>query len=375
MAYVERRNGAPGVADNVRNYVHIESGRVEWVDYLKGFCILLVVMLHSVAGVEKAAGQDGWMHLFIEIAQPMRMPAFFLASGLFFMRSVDKPLNRFLDGKILHFAYFYILWLTIQFAFKAPGIAADGGVLAPIGNYLLAFVQPFGTLWFIYILPVFFIVTRMVRRFSPHMVLGVAVLLQILPIHTGSMIIDMFANYFVWFFAGYAFSDVVFRLAVRAQDRPLYFMAATAAIVLVTWFATAWMIPLSALPGWAASGVEGSAIAFSMMPVISLLLGIWGVIALVSVSAVLAKLHQGEFIRWCGAHSIVIYLAFFLPMAVTRVVLLKMGVIPDIGTVSLLVWIAAVIGPIVLFWLVQRTGYGGFLFERPRWARLEAVRQ
>ncbi|WP_419907155.1 hypothetical protein [Hoeflea sp.] len=44
----------------------------------------------------------------------------------------------------------------------------------------------------------------------------------------------------------------------------------------------------------------------------------------------------------------------------------------DIGTISLLVWIAAVAGPIVLFWIVQLTGFGRFLFERPKWARFEA---
>ena len=42
-----------------------------------------------------------------------------------------------------------------------------------------------------------------------------------------------------------------------------------------------------------------------------------------------------------GANSIVIYLAFFLPMAATRIVLLKTGIITDLGTISLLVTVAA----------------------------------
>ncbi|MDA4845284.1 acyltransferase family protein [Hoeflea sp. E7-10] len=354
----------------MRDYVHLESGRVVWVDYLKGFCILLVVMLHSVAGVEKAAGADGWMHIFVEVSQPMRMPAFFLASGLFFMRGVDKPLGRFLDTKVLHFAYFYVLWLTIQFAFKAPGMAAEGGLAAPFVNYLLAFVQPFGTLWFIYILPVFFIVTRLVRTVPVPIVLAAAVLLQVLPIHTGAVVIDEFASYFVWFFAGYALSGQVFALADFARRNPVTMLAVTIAIMAVTWFATRWAAPVAGLPDWVADFTDASTIAFSMMPVVSLILGIGGVVALVSLSAVLSAFGKGEFIRWCGAHSIVIYLAFFLPMAVTRVVLLKLGVVTDIGTVSLLVWIAAVAGPVLLFWLVQITGLGRFLFERPRWARL-----
>ena len=44
-----------------------------------------------------------------------------------------------------------------------------------------------------------------------------------------------------------------------------------------------------------------------------------------------------------------IYLAFFLPMAVSRAVLLKSGIISDVGTISLLVTLAGIIAPIVLY--------------------------
>ena len=35
-------------------------------------------------------------------------------------------LADYLDRKVLHFAYFYVLWLTIQFAFKAPALPPRG---------------------------------------------------------------------------------------------------------------------------------------------------------------------------------------------------------------------------------------------------------
>ncbi len=49
-------------------------------------------------------------------------------------------------------------------------------------------------------------------------------------------------------------------------------------------------------------------------------------------------------LRYCGRNSIVIYLAFFLPMALSRTLLLKTGWIADIGVVSLLVTATGVIG-------------------------------
>ena len=98
------------------------SERVDWVDVAKGFCIIMVVMMHSTLGVEKAAGEPGWMGHFVEFARPFRMPDFFLIAGLFLASRIDAPWRLYLDRKVLHFVYFYALWLTIQFAFKAPGM-------------------------------------------------------------------------------------------------------------------------------------------------------------------------------------------------------------------------------------------------------------
>ena len=57
-----------------------------------------------------------------------------------------------------------MLWLTIQFAFKAPAFAAEGGIAGVGQRILLAFIDPFGTIWFIYLLPIFFVVARLTRR-------------------------------------------------------------------------------------------------------------------------------------------------------------------------------------------------------------------
>jgi len=78
-------------------------------------------------------------------------------------------------------------------------------------------------------------------------------------------------------------------------------------------------------------------------------------------------------LRYLGANSIVVYLAFFLGMAASRVVLLKTGIITDIGTISLLVTAAGVAGALILFWAVRNTPLR-FLFVRPDWAKLERKR-
>jgi uncharacterized membrane protein YcfT len=79
--------------DMARHGQSSQSGsgdRVAWVDYAKGFCIIFVVMMHSTLGVENALGQQGWLHAAVEFARPFRMPNFFLISGLFLNRVIDR---------------------------------------------------------------------------------------------------------------------------------------------------------------------------------------------------------------------------------------------------------------------------------------------
>ncbi len=97
---------------------------------------------------------------------------------------------------------------------------------------------------------------------------------------------------------------------------------------------------------------------------VSLVLGFAGACAIITMGTLLARAQWLNVFRFCGEHSIVIYLAFFLPMAATRTLLLRTGIIPDIGAVSLIVTIVGVIGSLAIWQIALRLG-GNFLFERP----------
>jgi len=347
--------------------VIVDSGRVDWVDYAKGICIIFVVMMHSTLGVEKAAGDTGYMNLLVQFAKPFRMPDFFLISGLFLGLVIDRPWLRYLDRKVVHFFYFYVLWAAIQFALKAPGWLA-GGMSGPdiIGEWLLTFIEPFGTLWFIYLLPIFFVATRLLKRVPWPIVLGGAALLEILPVHTGWTVPDEFASRYIYFLAGYYFAAGIFRLAESARNRSAIALGFLALWAVINAWATFAPIP-AMLQGW--HNVDARVV--SDLPLISLALGAAGAIAIITGTALLSKLRIAAFLKFLGRNSIVVYLAFFLPMAASRAVLLRFAEFFDIGTISLLVTAIGVIGPVLLLAFIRITGFGGFLFTRPDWARLE----
>ena len=347
------------------------TSRVGWVDTAKGICIIFVVMMHSTLGVGLALDETGWMHDVVAFARPFRMPDFFLISGLFLGLVIDRPWLRYIDRKVVHFLYFYILWLTIQFAFKAPVMAVEEGLSAPIVQYLYSFIQPFGTLWFIYMLPIFFIFTRLVKGLPVWFVLLWAAVLEMLPIHTGWMLFDEFCARYVYFFAGYALASRIFVLADWVAEHRGASLAGLAVWALIN----AWFVSMP-VPEWLAFAVQPLGPAegepgLATLPLISLVLGAAGAMAIVTVSSLVAGSRWTGWLSWLGEHSIVVYLAFFLPMATARVVLTKTGIITDVGTISLLVTIAGVVGPVVLYLLIQRIGWGRFLFERPAWAYID----
>ena len=331
-------NGTPVVTG--RN----PSTRVDWVDYAKGICIVMVVMMHSVLGVELAAGESGFMHPLVAFAKPFRMPDFFLISGLFLSLVIDRDWRTYLDRKVVHFAYFYVLWVTIQFGFKAPAFAAETSWAHAGFLYVESFIEPFGTLWFIYLLPVFFVVTKATRRVPPLLIWSIPALLEMAHFITGWTVIDEFCARFVYFYTGYLFADHVFVLSDRARARPV--------------------LALLALVLWAI--LDGSLVklGFSEWPLVSLVLGLVGASAIVTIGTLFAKMQWLNFLRFCGEHSIVIYLAFFLPMAAARTLLLRTGIIPDVGTMSLVVTLVALFGALAIWRIALKMG-ANFLFERP----------
>lgn len=324
------------------------ADRVDWVDYAKGWCIILVVMMHSTYGVEEALGRESWLNDVIAWARPFRMPDFFLIAGLFLSHTIDRPWRDYLDRKLLHFAYFLVLWTLIQGVPKLL-ISQDGDWLAVFRGLAFAMVEPFGTLWFIYLLPIFFVVTKLLPRRQTRVALFLAAMAQIASIHTGSVVADEFAGRYVYFLAGYAFAPQIFAFAARARAYPREAFA-----LLLAW-----------------GVLNGLAVRCGVAPLpgVSLILGFSGAAAVVAFSALLAQAGVLTFLPKLGARSLVVYLAFFLPMAATRVALLKSGLIDDAGLVALIVTGSAILFPLALHRALRGTPFV-FLFERPAIFRL-----
>jgi uncharacterized membrane protein YcfT len=342
------------------------NDRLSWVDTAKGMSIILVVMMYSVFNVGQDAEGVGLFHYMIGFATPFRMPEFFLISGLFLDQVLARNWKGYADRRVVHYLYFYALWAVIHIVLKVGIMSADP--LAAGNDLLWAIVEPYGVLWFIYLLAAFSLVAKVFYELkAPRwLVLAFAAAFQMSPVVTGSYLIDQFAEYFVYFYAGYMFAPSIFKLV----DFALKHIGVTLAALFVYAAVNAALV---FSPGYAVLP-EHIQMGYAAIPGVHLILAMIGSLALCVTAGLLSRLPFMGWLRWLGERSIVVYLVFVLPMSFARIALSKLGLIQDVTLSSLLVMVIATLASIALYLLVQWAGRGKFLFERPGWAHIPGTK-
>ena len=118
----------------------------------------------------------------------------------------------------MHFVYFYVLWVTIQFAFKAPGDRGRAWAGAACG--LRSISKPSSSrsarCGSSICCRSSSSSTKLTRAAAAARDLAVGAALEIAPIHTGWTVIDEFAGRFVYFYTGYMLAPHIFALPTSA---------------------------------------------------------------------------------------------------------------------------------------------------------------
>src|SRR3982751_6403193 len=179
-----------------------QPNRLSWVDSAKGMSIILVVMMYSVFNVGQDAEGVGLFHYVIGFATPFRMPEFFLISGLFLDQVLARNWRAYADRRVLHYFYFYALWAVIHIVLKV-GIMS-GSPAEAVQELALSIVEPYGVLWFIYLLAALSLVVKLLYDLKAprDAVWAFGAAFQMAHVQTGSYLVDQFAAYFVYFYSG-----------------------------------------------------------------------------------------------------------------------------------------------------------------------------
>ena len=188
--------------------------RVEWADTAKGLSIIGVCLMHIVTAVPD--GTSTPLGLLSSFLDPLRMPLFFLVSGLFAHRVLERTLGDLWYRRLWFLLVPYLVFTPFQALIRLH-MAGN----ADLSHLIQAILFGDPGLWFLYTLMVYNIVAWLLRR-QPAVV---ALALSFVPICAGMMTgwvqTHSFRQAFIYmpiFFAGLHFRTWFFALANKAGN-------------------------------------------------------------------------------------------------------------------------------------------------------------
>lgn len=158
-----------------------------WINQIKGLCICLVVIYHSVitfyptlTGLESSLAitlAKAWTYLNLYLA-PFRMPVFFFISGFLIRRYLASvPWKQCLDKRVVSILYVLLLWGLLQWLcltqinhWLAPerdlSASANAAYATSPAGFLVSLLTASTSLWYLYALVVYFVVLKALHRWQ-----------------------------------------------------------------------------------------------------------------------------------------------------------------------------------------------------------------
>ena len=152
-------------------------GRLDWVDAGRGIAICLVVLFHTVNWLAAAGAEVGAWAEVNRILSSLRMPLFFVLSGLFAGKWLVASWRDLWTRKLRLFVWVFLLWTAIGLVAFMVGVRVmlgQGSVRGAVLTFLTGPVMPKLELWFIWALAIFFVLAKVTARVPPWAQLAVA---------------------------------------------------------------------------------------------------------------------------------------------------------------------------------------------------------
>ncbi len=171
------------------------SNRLQWMDFTRGICILLIIFLHS-SNILKNVGIacPTSLEVFNKIFEPYRMPLLMFISGMLLHKSLLKPVKSNIYRKFCLIFWPLLVWsmfiyaaqnrLTWEFIFKTP-------IIAP------------SILWYLWFLFAYYVLAIFIHTYSLPVILVIVACLvssEFLPTYVR---MNRFPLLFAFFLAGH----------------------------------------------------------------------------------------------------------------------------------------------------------------------------
>ncbi|TIC79373.1 acyltransferase [Nocardioides sp. GY 10127] len=313
------------------------TGRLDWVDVAKGACILLVVLHHASTKnllvqlpADLAWVADGWFELSTAL-KPIRMPLFFVLSGLVAAPAVHRPW-RVARRRVLGPAWLHLVWLPVLVLVLAVEPTLPANRLTGPGAVALDLLWASTSLWFLYALAAYFVLVKLVAGLPRVPVLLVLTAVAATASYVPTEHWNRFSVVFhvVFFAVGALAPDLVHALVRWVSRVPL--PVAVGAYVL-TWWALDAVLP-----------AEPVSVLLLLAAVVGVPMGLRAALAV--------RGRPARGLAWLGRRTLPVYVlhlpllavAVHLPLAAA---LAAVADAPDLGG-PLVAAVAAWLAPVVL---------------------------
>lgn len=317
------------------------STRLVWVDYVKGMSISAIVIYHVMVGLETSelVVRGTAFQVLSDLIGVTGMPMFFFMSGMFVIRGAYRKPRPFLAEKLKTLVYPYFLWVLIYAAIQ---YMAGSSVNHPIDITQLwrAIYLPPWHYWFMYVMFVlcllFVIAARL--RIPPAAMLALGAVLYLLHgnVNMGPWVIPYMVSQWLVFFAlgGVINGRGPILWISHAQDRLLIGIIAVA------------------LP----AAVMALYLGVKDVPPTQIVLFVPGGLFMLSTAILLRRHNVLRIVEHIGRRSMAVYVAHVIPLAATRIVLLKLGV-ESVLLHAVLGSLAGILGPYLLAETMERLNF------------------
>ncbi|MEO9325924.1 acyltransferase family protein [Nocardioides sp. C4-1] len=344
----------------------VRAPRQQWADVAKGTCIVLVVLWHVTRKDYLALDWDlgapvtGAWGTASEVLLPVRMPLFFLISGLFSARLLQRSWPEVWRRRVAPMLWLLVVWTLLHtLLFRlTPGFdtaVADD----PVGLLVQLTVTP-GNLWYLLALGLYVAVARATRD-VPHAALAAALVLS--AVATAGLVPTPGNRYglltnLVWFLLGTRLTSLP--AGLRAWVVPTRRVVAATAIGAFAVAAAAWQ----------ALGADGW---LGVRPA----LGLLGIAAGAAVAVAVARTRAGSPLAALGRQTLPVYVLHLPLVALAHAVSgeLITGATArslPLAAVYPVVVTALVVGACLALHRMLVRGGASWLFEAP-WSRRRVV--
>ncbi len=128
---------------------------MEWVDYARGIAIILVVYRHTMVGLQRSAQEvPSFLYNIQEFLVNVRMPVFFVLSGIFLGRSLlKKQKSELVRKKASSLLYPYLVWTLVLISMQILLSDYTNSKRTP-SDYLYIITQPreLDHMWYLFAL-------------------------------------------------------------------------------------------------------------------------------------------------------------------------------------------------------------------------------